>query len=150
MKILRTPTIFGGKSNSAKATLVQGPSLIGVHANAEEDAAVLAFSEWFMGIASGTGQAPYKKFAAESGYIVPTKEAFLKTSLTGEHDNAQTLAFDVLKEIGVNYKAFDNPVDDTTGSFRRRLETALGTDYTAAKAGSHVMTATELYETMNW
>ena len=43
MEILTTPKQFG--SGGKKATLVQGPSLIGVHTNNEEDGDVLEFSK---------------------------------------------------------------------------------------------------------
>ena len=95
---------------------------------------------------------PYEIFAAMSGYVVPTKDAFLKTELDGDANAAQELTFKTLKAISEkknDYNAFDNPVDDTTGSFRKRLETALGTEYTASKADAHIMTAKELYETMS-
>ena len=103
-------------------------------------------------VAEGNNVKPYSIFAAMSGYIVPTKSALRGTELGNKANPAQELTFKVLSEISHSngdYKAFDNPVDDTTGSFRKRLETALGTDYTAAKAGAHVMSAAELYETMN-
>ena len=101
---------------------------------------------------SATTMKPYEIFSAMSGYIVPSKLALGKTTTDG--NAAQKLTFDVLKDIGKKnrakpYHAFDNPVDDTTGTFRKRLETALGTDYTAAKADAHVMTSEELYEMMN-
>ena len=103
-------------------------------------------------VGSGIEMKPYEIFSAMSGYIVPTIDALKKPTTGG--NAAQELTFNVLKDIGKKnrnkpYHAFDNPVDDTTGTFRKRLETALGTDYTAAKADAHVMTSEELYEMMN-
>ena len=187
--IMKTPAQF--RANGAKATLVQGPSLIGIHANATEDKDVLEFSKWFMSenlpvvatnvpavgthgqpdykasydtytihgidvtnyIKGRTNKAtikPYELFAAKSGYVVPTRAAFKAASLTSGND-AQKLTFDTLKAISAdnNYHAFDNAVDDTTGTFRKKLESTMGTVYTAAKANRPTLTADQLYTSMN-
>lgn len=124
MLILNTTSKWN--ASSAASQLIQGPSFIGVHSNAAEDAQMQKFIHWYM-TATVKGQAPYQIFASTAHYLTPTKD-ILNTPIAASEDDATKLTYNTLKAIqnGTdNLTGFDNPVDATTGDFRDTLQTTI-------------------------
>lgn len=142
MSIYNVPSKFAkdatAASNEKMSYLVQGPSLVGVHANKTDNEETRKFLnwmytqkinwEWQSGNNTLTETAtPAAHFAGRASYILPTN-AFLNDSANANKGNAaQKLAFATLKEIkdDANIFGFDNPVDYSTGAMRNNIATAI-------------------------
>lgn len=157
-------TYDGGKP----ATLVQGPSIIGIH-NSTEDAVVKEFVKWFMTekIAANDLQKAYNQamvdvdkktsktikeemtpsefFDEIANYTLPTTTSLAKAN-TGTTPAAQ-VTLDALKEISSGSAlAFDNPADDTTGNFRNVLQSTIAAQYTSHVNHNDAIDAKDIYE----
>ena len=126
MSIVAPATTWDGSASNAKTTLVQGPSIFGVHSNNVQNEQTRKFVQWLYGDAvdfDGEVKMPAERFADGAAYIIPTNNVMSGTADSTWND-AQKLSFNILKDIYTNNDehAFDNPADYNTGNARTYLK----------------------------
>ncbi|MGV1742254.1 P68 family surface lipoprotein [Mycoplasmoides pneumoniae] len=133
--ILPHPQKYKSTDPQAVAT-VQGPSIIGVHANAKENAETQKFINWFInqketwpenskGNKNGqNGQMTAAQyFAKSSGYVLPYSETFTKQS-EDEHSTTKD-AYKILKDVNDGkLVGYSDPSDFRSGKFRDTIVAA--------------------------
>lgn len=131
------------ETETKKSITSQGPSIMAMHANAQEDKATENFLKWFIsepntfeykdksGVQTFTGTAN-DYFAFRSNYLNPTK-----SNLTSDYESNNKLPhnpmfkllFDTFKTV-VNdsneYSVYSEPGDATSQAFRKAVQTAFG------------------------
>lgn len=131
-------------SEKHKAVFVQGPSLIGIHANAEEDQKTLDFINWFFTktLAQATiehtkngkttttvkeNTTPIDAFNLYGGYVSPTVTFFSKKPTDLGLNKANTLAFNQFDLINKNseiYVSAEDVASVKSDSLRKIISTA--------------------------
>lgn len=138
MSISETPKTFSGKTTESKVTLIQGPSIIGVHANETDNLESKKFLNWLFTaqvewtvivdkVETIVTKTPAEYFSGQASYILPTKNFLNDTANAAKGNAAQKLAFSSLKTImnDTSEYGFDNPVDWTTGTVRNNIAKAV-------------------------
>ncbi|UUD35942.1 P80 family lipoprotein [Mycoplasmopsis citelli] len=133
---LRSPLKWR-KENTLNVVYGQGPSLIGIHANSEDDKATKAFVKWLFTDKKYEFESPkdskFKSmlnpvefFEKYSSYVVGTKNiTTLDTSFFNNNDFAK-MAADLFKEASTKpeFKIYEDPASEKSTTFRTSITAA--------------------------
>ena len=167
---VNTPPAKLKNSDSKKVYFVQGPSIIGVHANSVEDQGAEAFVQWLAnnqatqiaGESASQSQKPINYFDSKSNYITPLKDSLkpnseLSTIITAGLSSTSrkywvgpSIAWDALSKASNNAdtSTFDTVVDPFSGLLRKTLDSKfLAARDTAHNSGS-APTAKSFYDSL--
>ncbi|WP_373437120.1 P68 family surface lipoprotein [Metamycoplasma equirhinis] len=147
-------------SDAKKGVFTQGPSLIGIHANAKEDAATKLFIEWLYKtkldeVTFRTGKkgqetetkiqnvSPLDAFNQVASYISPTEEFFKKEASDPslKFNEAMKIAFENFKKVGLDLKYITS--DDIAASESDALRNAITSAADSATADAQSNTITD-------
>lgn len=131
-------------SETKKSITSQGPSIMGMHSNSEEDLATAKFLDWFISESTSFEYPDKSKktqtfsgtandfFAFISNYLNPTKSNLTSDYETNNkfpHNPMFKLLFNTFKTVvshNDEYAVFSEPGDATSQSFREAVKGALG------------------------
>lgn len=121
--------------NKKEAIIVQGQSLIGIHANEAENNATKNFVKWFINKKieferNGKKETitPLEFYGLEGGYIVPTKNNIENISYLGNNQFEREFLKSIrvaLQKNDSNFHFFEDPIDSLSAGFRTGLDTAI-------------------------
>ncbi|WP_434336930.1 P68 family surface lipoprotein [Mesomycoplasma conjunctivae] len=152
--VISAPTQYANDSKYSKSVISQGPDLIGIHANAEEDEATKVFVNWFL-----TAEVQYpaslskneKKTKTMTGidfwtqntsYITPFKETFENTKFATDRNLGKRVSWEQFKKFfgqnESNYKLIYDAADSQSASFRSGLRSAFDSVQSRAIQGEDV------------
>lgn len=134
------------ETNTKKVVTSQGPSLMAIHSNEDEDKATREFAKWFLNNKTNftdkkeadakeeDKQTPVEYFAIEASYTVPSK-AYLANADKSEFMKKQNafnkIAIERFKKVSDDttgeYVIFEDPTDALADSFRKTLEKTFST-----------------------
>ncbi|MBZ4226962.1 P68 family surface lipoprotein [Mycoplasma tauri] len=127
------------KENTKNIVYGQGPSLIGVRTNKENDDATRAFVKWLTSDEQvdfdGTKMKPWQYLGQKASYIFPV-QGFEKNDLSREKNGYIKVAHKGFSEAvrdGSNYVIYDELAGKNSDAFRKELGQAFKTVYTKIK-----------------
>ena len=132
-------------ANKKHVVYSQGPSIMGIHANSEEDYATKMFIKWLTSgqkykFEDDIEETPTEHISRVASYIFPTK-GYDKTDLSKIKNKYLSLAYEYYAKAGKTpdqYAIFESPADTRSDSFRESLGQRFVAVYNILKSGKDV------------